>query len=183
MKKMVAAAALLLVAIVAAYVAYPYATAYLLREALAAGDQAELVRLIDFPRVRAGLKRDLPALVRSKMIRESEGWFAQFGAEIAIGLSPDILARRIDSKMTPASVIGLVVAPGAKAGRERDPTAIRAELQRKLRTMGFVAPAIFEIEFGEPNDPPAKWVTLRLTIDDLTWRVTRIIPPGAPRGR
>ncbi len=181
--KKIMAAALLLVAIVAAYVAYPYATAYLLREALAAGDQAELVRLIDFPRVRAGLKRDLPAIVRNKMIRESEGWFAQLGAEIAMGLSPALLARQIDSKMTPASVIDLVVAPGAKAGRERDPTAIRAELQRKLRTMGFVAPAVFEIEIGEPNEPPARWITLRLTIDGLMWRVTRIVPPGAPRGR
>lgn len=184
MKKMLLAAlALALALAIAVYVVYPYATAYFLRDALAAGDTAELDRLIDFPRVRAGLKRDLPAIVRSEMIGESQGWFAQLGAEIALELSPELLARQIDSKITPASAIDFVVGPGAKPGARRDPAAIRAELDRKLRTMGFVAPTTFDLEFGEPDDPPARWITLRLTIDGATWRVTRLIPPGAPRER
>jgi hypothetical protein len=175
--------ALALTAAIAGYVGYPYATAYRLRDALAANDQAELDRLIDFARVRAGLKRDLPELVRSRMIRESEGWFAQLGAEIALELSPELLARQIDSKTNPASAVDLIVGPGAKSGAARNPETIGAELDRKLRTLGFVGPMQFDIELGEPSDPPVRWIALRLTIDGLTWRVTRLIPPGAPRER
>lgn len=172
-----------MIAAVAGYALYPYGTAYLLREALATKDYAELDRLIDFASVRDGLKRDLPALVRSELIRDTDGWFAQLGAVIALELSPELLARQIDSRITPARAVDLVIGPGAKSGAARSPEAIRAELDRQLRTLGFIGPMQFAIEFGEPSDPPDRWITLHLTIDGLTWRVTRLIPPGASRER
>ena len=133
-----------MIAAVAGYALYPYGTANLLREALATGNHSALDRLIDFPSVRDGLKRDLPAIVRGDMIRDTDGWLAQLSAEVALELSLELPARRIAVRLT---IDGLtrrarrLIPPGASRQRwpDDDPAPAHGF------NAGAIRPATFSI--------------------------------------
>ena len=133
-----------MIAAVAGYALYPYGTANLLREALATKDHAELDRLIDLPSVRDGLKRDLPAIARSEMIRDTDGWLAQLSAEVALELSPALPARRITVRLTIDGLTRLarrLIPPGASRKRWPDDDPVPAH----GFNAGAIRPATFSI--------------------------------------
>lgn len=164
--------------IVAGYLAYPYWCAKRLADAIAMRDLDTIEEIVDFAKVREGIKSDIrSSLASSLKPGPGTGMLAAAAANLS-GLF-------LDDVVTPEGISRFAVS-GEMRGAMPDPATARTRLQARVRAMGFASPTTFRIVVGGPDDPPARWSTLTMTLDGLSWRLTRVRIPdplGNPPAR
>ncbi|KGQ21493.1 DUF2939 domain-containing protein [Thermus filiformis] len=143
--------------------AYVWASPYLflrsLQSAVLAGDQARLERLVDFPRVRQGLKAELHAGLL-KQVGEEANPFAGLAYLFAAGL----LDAFVDALLTPEGLASL--------GTGQEPGQAPKEAVRDWR----LAYQGFRLAYIYPKDDPNS--RLYLERQGLWgWRVVRLQVP------
>jgi len=166
--------AILLLAVLlgAAYVGYPYLTLYWIDRALVTDDQEALNRLVDFPRVRAGLKADLKLAVldRAQAEAEKRPILGAFGAALAGLLATTVVDSTVDSMVTPDAILN---------------SEIIVEHQRKDESFApfvtyafFSAPTRFRFDLKDPNKPDSPTITAEMALVGPRWRVVTVkLPP------
>ncbi|APD09030.1 MULTISPECIES: DUF2939 domain-containing protein [Thermus] len=164
MRKPVWIALLGLVLIAAGLGAYLWASPYLflreLQEAILAGDRARLERMVDFPRVREGLKAQINAQLL-KELEKTQDPFAGLGYVFAAGL----INAFVDAFLTPEGLAA--IGTGAEPGQ-----APKEEVRNwRLKYQDFRTAYIHH-----PNDPQSRLYLERQGL--FGWRVVRIdLPP------
>lgn len=150
-------------AVGAGYYVYPQWTMQRIERAVAERDVVTLEALIDWPRLREGIKADVlgPTLVQASG-QDKTGWSA---AGAALGAA--MMNTMIDS-MVSASM--LVQRPEAiKEGRK---------LSDALIGHRFATPAAYVMDFKIPDVPG---FSLLMELQGATWRVTRLVPSAEMR--
>jgi len=98
--------ALLILVLIAAYVAYPYLALYRLGEALRAQDLGAVEAKVDWPKLRQGIKDDVNAALVAKVKPEEGDDLAAFGIALAGKLAGPV----IDTAVTPAGLVAVAAA-------------------------------------------------------------------------
>jgi hypothetical protein len=176
MKKWIA---LLLVVLLAlgAYVAVgPYLTVREIRSAIKAQDAAALSRQVDFPAVRASLKRQLAdRLVRGAGAEAQANPIAAFGLTIATG----VISTAVDGMVTPLGLAAMM--EGRKVWKQvgddfapPDPATPVPEPLHDARYR-YESPSRFTATILDEDGRPLVFV---MTRGGLRWRLTDIrLPP------
>jgi hypothetical protein len=156
----------------AAYVGYPYLTLYWIDRALITDDEAALTRLVDFPRVRTGLKADLKLQVLGKAHAEAEKRpiLGALGAALAGLLAPTVVDNAVDGMVTPRAILD---------------SDLVVEHQRKDESFApfvtyafFSAPTRFRFDLKDPNRPDSLRIAAKMDLVGPRWRVVAIeLPP------
>jgi hypothetical protein len=166
--------AILLLAVLlgAAYIGYPYLTLYWIDRALLTDDEPALARLVDFPRVRAGLKAELKLQVLDKAHAEAEKRpiLGTFGAALAGLLAPTVVDSAVDGMVTPRAIL--------------DSETV-VQHQRKDESFApfvtyafFSAPTRFRFDLKDPKRPDSPKITAEMDLVGPRWRVVAIeLPP------
>lgn len=94
-------------ALLIAFVAWPYVTAYRLKAAVKSGDTAALADLIEFPTLRQGLKEQLNAAMLARLAAEPGGDGGLL-AGLGLALAGTFIDKAVDAYVTPAGVARLV---------------------------------------------------------------------------
>jgi hypothetical protein len=143
--------------------AYIWASPYLflrsLQSALLAGDQARLERLVDFPRVRQGLKAELHASLL-KQVQEEANPFAGLAYLFVAGF----LDAFVDALLTPEGLASL--------GTGQEPGQAPKEAVRDWR----LAYQGFRLAYVYPKDDPRSRLYLERQ-GFWGWRVVRLQVP------
>jgi len=163
---------LLAVLLAAAYVGYPYLTMYWIDRALITDDETALIRLVDFPRVREGLKADLKLQVldKAQAAAENRPILGAFGAALAGLLGPTVVDSAVDGMVTPRAILD---------------SDIVVEHQRKDESFApfvtyafFSAPTRFRFDLKDPNKADSPTITAEMALVGPRWRVVAIeLPP------
>jgi hypothetical protein len=143
------------------YVAYPQWTLSRIDTAMRAGDLATLETLIDWDRVRAGVRADMSALLmKQTQTGGTEGGFAALGS----ALGGVIVDRMVDGAVSPSRLIELM----------KDNTGSRDDFVSRF---WFTSPTTFIValrkaEQAGGGELPAQLV---MQLTGVTWRVTRLL--------
>jgi hypothetical protein len=149
-------------AIAALYLAYPYVTLYRLGQAIRAGDAGSLRVMVDWPRVREGIKEDLSDLVLDEPRQTTPtNMLPPFGASFVRGVA----ASSVDQQVTPEALATIAgPAAGASTG-----TPVH------INWAFFQSPASFVASF---NTPTHKAIRVEMELRGASWQVTRVwLPP------
>jgi hypothetical protein len=151
------------VAVLAAvYLAYPYVTLYRLGQAIRAGDAGSLRVMVDWPRVREGIKEDISDLVLDEQPQTGPSdKLPPFGASFARGVA----ASSVDQQVTPEAL--------AAVARPRTGAAQGAPVH--VNWAFFESPGRFAASF---NTPMHKSIRVEMELRGASWQVTRVwLPP------
>ncbi len=178
-----------LVVAAVAYVAYPYATVYVIWQGAKNHDRALLDTFVDWDSVRGGLKRDLNAVVE-KRIDERYGEDAS-GPLSGPALARTFMSRLIDRKLnlyvSPRG-LGRVLNKGANVGlldQEIEQTTSQRRQSREgqsverppVRFAFFTSPRVFRVELGAADESADAPVVAVLHLRGVTWRLSRLMVP------
>jgi hypothetical protein len=163
----------LLVACVAAYLAWPYLALYWIGDALRRGDARTLTATIDWDSVREGLKEDIADGITGEPAATTQiasDALPPFGASFVKGMAGNI----VDETVTPEHLAGSLDAVRSASGKSG---AIR------LNSAWFTSPTSFEASFLLPDEESgAAPVRVRLDLIEtgwtLQWRITRAWIPS-----
>lgn len=97
------------------YAASPLLAVQALRSAAQAGDRDKLDQLIDFPKVREGLKAQFTAKFNQEMAKQKTAANDPF-AGLALALAPVMINNVVDSMITADSMAAMVKTGQAKPG-------------------------------------------------------------------
>lgn len=97
------------------YAASPLLAVQALRNAAQTGDRDKLDQLVDFPKVREGLKAQFTAKLTQEMAKHKPAPNDPF-AGFALALAPVMINNMVDSYVTADSVAAMVKTGQAKAG-------------------------------------------------------------------
>lgn len=151
--------ALALVALGAYLVLSPFLTLWGLAAAVQRRDTQALERLVDFPRVREALKRDLGAALMRDMARKRDP-FAALGTLLAAGL----VGPLVDALVTPEGLASI------GTGQEPGQASLEEVRNWRLRIHGWSRAFVHH-----RNDPSSGLV---LECQGWRWRVVRLqLPP------
>ncbi len=180
-----------LVVVAAAYTAYPYVALYRLQAALQSGDPARLSAMVDWDRVRQGLKDDIaeellaeppePAEQPKAITQNAAAVLPPFGASFVKGIA----STAVDLAVTPDS-IARIARPGREADMDdADPDPLKAiSFKHAHVTWAFFQnPETFML-WLRTSAGGAVPVKLRMELHDGTWKITRVwLPPDLLRRR
>jgi hypothetical protein len=170
---------LLLVALLAigAWVAAgPWRTVHAIRAAIEADDSAALSAQVDFPALRASLKRQLAdRLVRAAGAELQSNALGAFGITLAIGAS----SMAVDATVNPLGLAAMVQgrAVWRQVGRDFAPPDPAATTQRPFHDARYryESPSRFTATVRDEQGRPLVFI---LTRQGLAWRLTDIrLPP------
>lgn len=149
-------------AIAALYLAYPYVTLYRLGQAIRAGDAGSLRVMVDWPRVREGIKEDISDMgVDEPRQTAASNALPPFGASFVRGVA----ASSVDQQVTPEA-LAAITGPGPEASQGTPVHIVWAFFQSPGR---FVASL---------NTPTHKAIRLEMELRGASWQVTRVwLPP------
>ena len=148
-------------ALAAAYAAYPYVTLVRLGLAIYNGDMATLETLVDWPSVREGITEDICDQVIDTPVPSeiASNALPPFGASFVHGIAINTIAARI----SPATLVSAA-----------QPWVVPLAPDSERGTLGwafFATLSRFTVQFLPPG--AAEPVTLRLRLRDGAWKVTR----------
>lgn len=162
----------LLLILLAVYVAYPYWTLYRLERALLANDPQKLEKVVDFPSVRAHLKDrvETSMLAKSQELAESNPILGNVGEALTRALAPTVVGGTVEELVTPEAVL-------------ENPTVVEHRDKHEsfrdfVRYAFFTSPTTFKVESKNPKDADAPTITSILTLRDFRWRVTKVELPS-----
>lgn len=194
--------AVVIVAAIAGWIAWPYYTAYGLAVAVRDGDVAFLQEHVDWESVRAGLRNDLKVALLQKLTadpeRGSDKPTAAPNAAFAAAIGPAIVDQVVNSYVTPevvaslnrkrranlateGSSVGGSNARGSAAPVAKIADAIKSARKVSLNDIKYAffeaGPFKFKIDFVPNTTPPMRHaVSLRFAWDG-SWKLTRVILP------
>jgi len=149
--------ALICVVLLLAYAASPYFSFWRFRTALRSGDSAAISSHIDFPAVRASLKKQLVARFAH----------ATTGHKRWSDLGPTLIDAIIDAYVTPEGIAALLSNPevlkNLKAPREFRFELGKNEDLSKVKYAFFTGPRSFVVE--------REGIKLRFRLKDLSWQL------------
>ncbi len=180
-------AALSLFVLAASYVAYPFFTAWSIREAMREGDSAYLERKIEWDSVRTSLRQSIGAAAFAPAAGNDEG--AAQAPEQAPGLWQRLkmsVGRRavdgiVDKYVTPEGLPQLFGVRNAYREVSGEAAELRAlpwyrrvaEFWSRLKRAEFKTPRAFEVEMADRNDPSRHYVGL-LELRGIEWKLTEL---------
>jgi hypothetical protein len=160
-------------------------SAWQLRAAIKARDLASIEERVDWPTLRANLKRTIAANLRDESRNPDAGTLRKAFKRT---LGPFVADRVIDAAVTPRTIAGVLAgrlqasdarreAPGmpplddtgaGDVGPAPDPLP-----PRRLRWAFFETPTRFRMEIADRRDP-AKRIVSVLTLQGLTWKLVDV---------
>jgi hypothetical protein len=154
-----------LLAILVAYVVYPYIALYRLGQAVRQGDAPLLESLVDWYAVREGIKEDICDLVIDEPPEAKiNAPLPPFGASFVRGIATNSVDRRV----TPEALVLAARTP------ETNPVPQDAPLQ--VSWAFFAGPAEFLVDLRAPGQLSS--IRLQMDLRGGTWQVTRVwLPP------
>ena len=184
MRRWLTVAGVLALLFATAFLGSPYWTVWRLSQAVKAGDAREVVRLTDFPAVRANLKPQLDAWLRARAARDAgkhHGWLQS----LELMLAPALLGSAVDLVVTPETLTAML-----RSGRP--PDIARTVQPPEVVTDGPREPAPTRaVRMGYEGDldlfhadivnrtHPDRTVTVKLVRRGvLRWRVESVMLPA-----
>lgn len=174
--------AIVVVAALAALVAWPLFDLYRLAESVRSRDEAAFQAHVDLDAVRTSLA--------AQFIAEASGGTIK---GIAVDLDPagqaiasNLIAARLEALITPEVVFELLrrgrleepsdAADGGEGGPS--PLALPANPLSRFKGLGFALPPTLRLTVGEGDDP-GEWLTLAMTFrpQSLRWQLTEVVLP------
>jgi hypothetical protein len=134
---LIAAGVAILLLALAGYFASPLLALHGLRDAMKKGDPDRLEQLVDFPRVREGLKADMTAMMIAQMQSDPEMRDNPFAA-IGLAIAPGLVNNMVDAVVTPATFSRLASARSFEAVAAETP---QPDAPAALRPAATPAPA------------------------------------------
>jgi hypothetical protein len=176
-----------LVVIAAAYVAYPYVALYRLEAALRSGNPAALQSMIDWDRVRDGLKQDIsdevdgvPEQQPVATAQAASATLPPFGSSFIKGIA----SKTVDSVVTPESLARMAQPrEEPQAAEEPDPIQAVSFGNAPVKWAFFQSPATFTLWLRPASEASGEDpVKLRMQLIDGEWKITRVwLPPSLLR--
>jgi len=169
--------ALVFLVLIAAYAAYPYLALYRLGSALHARDLDAVESMVDWQRLRQGVKDDVNAALAAKVRPDQGDAFAAFGVALVGKLAGPV----VDAAVTPASLAAVAAADRPTlttlVTQVYVSTASDRPLPRLVRS-GFSGLTAFEATVM-PNgaDAESQAIRLRFELEGGNWMLTRIHLP------
>lgn len=165
---------LLFLILLGVYIAYPYWTLFRIEQALLTNNAEKLQKIVDFPAIRAGMKKQVEGglLEKSQKLGEKRPILGDIGEALTRALAPSVVGGTVDSLVTPETILNN---PTVVEHREKD------EGFRDFVTYAFFAsPTRFTVDVKDPERADAPTVTGVLTLEGVRWRLTEIeLPPLA----
>lgn len=180
-----------LVALAACFIAYPFYTAWAIRDAMEKGDSGYLERKIEWEPVRASLRQSLSDIAGATPPRdEATAPKPGLWQRIKMGLGRRAVDGMVDNYVTPEGLPQLFGARNAYREMSGEAEAHRAkpwyqragEFWSRLKRAEFKSPAAFEVEMADRNEPGRHYVGL-LELRGAEWKLTDLrvrmveIPP------
>ena len=154
-----------LLAIVAAYAIYPYATLYRLGQAIRKGDASSLETMVDWAAVREGIKEDICDQVIDEPGEAKAGQqLPPFGAGFVRGIT----GSAVDSRVTPQALAAVASGEPAKAFDAKGSAVA-------ISWAFFTGPAVFLVDLRTPGETGP--IRLQMEFREGAWRVTRVWLP------
>jgi hypothetical protein len=173
MKKIV----VLIVALVAAYVAYPCLALYRLGEALRGRDLDAVESKVDWPSVRQGVKDDVNAALLARVKPDEANPLAGLGVAIVGGLASQV----VDATVTPAGLVAVAAADKPTLATLLTRLYIAAPDDRSLPQLthsAFGGLASFEATVTPRGaTSPDGAIHLRFELEGGYWMLTRVRLP------
>jgi hypothetical protein len=175
MRKLLVLAVLLLAL---AYAAWPALAAWQLRTAVKSRDLPAIEQKVDWPTLRANLKRTIGDSLRDDSRAPDAGAISK---AIKRTLGPMVTDRLIDFAVTPANLARVLAGRAMLRERKRD-TAGEVEQDasasdplapRRLRWAFFESPTRFRIEVADRQDP-AKRIVSVLELQGVAWKLVDV---------
>jgi hypothetical protein len=183
MRKLLILPLLLLVPL--AYGVWPAWSAWQLRAAVKARDLAAIEGKVDWPSLRANLKRTIAANLRDESKSTDDGFFTK---AVKHTLGPFVANRLIDAAVTPRTLAHVLagrlltseikrdVAGGGAVEDAREAEEIAANdplSPRRLRWAFFESPTRFRIEVADRTEP-AKRVVSVFALQGASWKLVDV---------
>ena len=110
---------LLFLILLGVYIAYPYWTLLRLEQALLANNAEKLEKFVDFPAIRAGMKKQVEGglLEKSQKLGETRPILGDIGEALTRALAPSVVGGTVDSLVTPETILNN---PTVVEHREKD---------------------------------------------------------------
>jgi hypothetical protein len=159
---------LILAAIAAvAYVVYPYVTLARLGAAMERGDSKTLEALVDWSKVREGIKEDICDNVTDAPTQANDNGLRPFGFSFVRGVASNV----IDAHVSPHGILAVA--------RRYDPATRSLDALSGVRWAFFESPTTFMAELHPPGSlagsPPMR---VQMELRGMDWKVTRVwLPP------
>jgi hypothetical protein len=151
-------AAILCVVLLMVYAASPYVSFWRFTEAVRSGDSATISSRVDFPSVRASLKKQLVARFAGKTERHNR-W---------LNLGPTLIDVIVDTYVTPDGIAALLSNPQAlknlQSPKQFRLSAAKGEASSKIKYAFFTGLRTFVVDGEE--------VTLRFHFTSTGWELT-----------
>jgi Protein of unknown function (DUF2939) len=162
----------LLVCVACLYIAYPYLTLWRIERAIRHQDAVTLEALVDWPRVREGIKVRVLSEMSEKAVAD-----LMIGSTGAAALGSAV-GTALAAKLVDTIVDGFVSSQGLFQLAEKGAVSL-AELQlREFVTYAFFITATqFRVDFENARIAPIQRLTLVMSFSGLEWKVTSLIIP------
>lgn len=163
---------LLILILLAVYLAYPYWTLYRLEQALLSNNAEAVKRIVDFPAIRAGMKSQVEGglLEKSEQLGEKRPVLGDIGTALTNLLGPSVIGGTVDSLVTPEALLNN---PTVVEHREKD-----EGFGDYVTYAFFSGPTTFQLDFKDPNRADAPTIRADMTLEGIRWRVTDVeLPP------
>jgi len=163
---------LLILILLAVYIAYPYWTLHRLEQALLSNNAETLKRIVDFPAVRASIKAQVEGGLRQKSeeLGQTRPVLGDIGKALTSILGPSVIGGTVDSWVTPEAILNN---PTVVEHREKD------EGFGDSTTYAFFSgPTTFKVDIKDPNEADSPTFVAIMTLEGVRWRVTDVeLPP------
>ncbi len=126
--------------------------------ALIAGDAATSEALVDWDRLRSGLRSDFTAVIVQEATSKQEGAFAALGAM----MGGAIVDRMIDGYVNPSEIA-------------MHTKGLDSPFDEIIGAYSFVSPSVFHARFKPASDGTAMPASLILELGNFSWRLTRVL--------
>ena len=169
-----------------AYAAWPAWSAWQLRAAVKARDLAAIERRVDWPTLRANLKRTIAGNLQDESKTPDAGFFTK---AVRRTIGPFVANRLIDVTVTPRTLSHVLAgrllpdeikrevsggaAPGDTAGEAQEIEANDPLSPRRLRWAFFESPTRFRIEVADRTEP-AKRVVSVFALQGAIWKLVDV---------
>lgn len=163
---------LLLLILLAIYVAYPYWTLYRLEQALLTNNAETLKKIVDFPAIRASTKAQIEGklLQKSQELGEKRPVLGDIGEALTKILGSSVIGGTVDDLVTPEALLSN---PTVVEHREKD-----EGFWDYMTYAFFSSPTTFRVDAKDPNEADAPTITATMTLEGVRWRVTDVaLPP------
>ncbi|RYD62897.1 MAG: DUF2939 domain-containing protein [Verrucomicrobiaceae bacterium] len=159
-----------LILLVLIYTLSPYVALWRLNAALHSGKSERLETHIDFPSVRAGLKKDLRAHLTGSLAKGDSSKDSSF-ADLAAAIAPTLMDGVIDSMVTPSGVVLLMAQEdAAKSPSKTDASGEDSGSEKidwsQIRYAFFTGPTSFLLD--------VEGVKVRMQLSGIHWKVTQV---------